>query len=409
MMLRSGLRFFLGMTLFISLAVSARPHAGLSGLGAAADSALTAGTNPAGISRFREKATHVELLAFFSESTWEGRVGGNGPEFRSTNSSEIVVPSGYMVRPINDRYSFGFTILGSGFSDDLGDWPGKYFIQSYDSIYISAFPSLAYRVNDKLSIAGSLAITYSIFDQEKAVANIFDPSYGDGTATLETDGFDAGFGLSMLYQVSDQTRWGLMYQSGSEPTLEGKVKYRGLGPNTEAVLREAGFIGADVEVKSKSPQSVLGGIYHEFNNGHALTADLVWADFSEFQLSEFYFDGEGLVDNEGNYEDIWAISVGYTWPVSSRWMLGVAGMYVDDMIEDDERTVTLRLDSLWSIDAAAEWRWREDRTVQMGFSYMEIGDAPVVTPAIPIVGPSQGKFTRREVIMLRFGLSFGGL
>ena len=65
-----------------------------------------------------------------------------------------------------------------GFSDYLEDWPGRYFIQSYDSIYISAFPSIAYRVSDKLSVAGGAQITYSSFDQERAVANIFDPGIG---------------------------------------------------------------------------------------------------------------------------------------------------------------------------------------------------------------------------------------
>ena len=45
-----------------------------------------------------------------------------------------------------------------GFSDDLGDWPGRYFIQSYDSIFVSAFPSLAYRIDDRWSVAASAAI-----------------------------------------------------------------------------------------------------------------------------------------------------------------------------------------------------------------------------------------------------------
>ncbi len=104
--------------------VAARPHAGFSGLAAAADNAGTAGTNPAGITRFES----------------------------------------------------------------------------------SAFPSLAYRVNDKLSVAGSLALSYSVYDQERAVANIFDPGVADGTANLETDGFDTGFALSALYEMTDKTR-----------------------------------------------------------------------------------------------------------------------------------------------------------------------------------------------------------
>lgn len=139
--------------------LQARPHAGFSGLAAAADSAGTAGTNPAGITRFESSASRIDLITIFSESTWQGQLGEAGPISSSDESSTTVVPSAYWVRPLSDHFSFGFTILGVGFSDDLGDWPGRYFITEYDSLSISAFPSLAYRVNDKLSVAGSLAVT----------------------------------------------------------------------------------------------------------------------------------------------------------------------------------------------------------------------------------------------------------
>jgi long-chain fatty acid transport protein len=273
---------------------------------------------------------------------------------------------------------------------------------------ISAFPSLAYRVNDKLSVAGSLALNYSVYDQDRAIANIFDPGVPDGFASLETDGFDVGFALSVLYEITDRTRWGAMYQSGSEPTLEGKVKFSGLGPNTQTVLQEAGFIGAELEVKSKAPQSVLAGVYHEFENSHALTFDVAWVEFSDFQLSEFYFDGSGIASNEADYEDFFAFSIGYSWPVSPGWMMAVAGLYIDDMVKDEDRTVTLRLDSIWSLAIAAEWQWKDNRQLFASLSYMEPGDAPVNTPPIPGIGSAFGKFTSREVLLLNLGIKFGG-
>lgn len=401
--------FIIGLQLIAPQGLEARPHAGFSGLAAAADDAGTAGTNPAGITRFDSKTSRVELVTIYSESTWEGQLGDSGPEVLTEESGTTVVPSLYLIRPINDRFSFGFTVLGFGFSEDFGDWPGKYFISSYDALNISAFPSLAYRVTDKLSVAGSLAITYSLFDQERAVANIFDPGLADGTATLETDGFDLGFALSALYEISDRTRWGVMYQSGSEPTLEGEIKFKGLGPNTKAVLDEAGFLGADVEVISKTPQSILAGIYHEFENDHALTFDLAWVKFSEFQLSEFYFDGEGIADNGPDYEDIFSFSIGYSWPISERWMLGVSGLYVDDMVKDDERSPTLRLDSIWSLGLAAEWQWTDHRQLFASLSYLAPGDAPVNTPSIPGIGSAFGEYSSRDTLLLRLGIKFGGL
>jgi long-subunit fatty acid transport protein len=110
---------------------------------AAADGAQTASTNPAGISCFSERALNLELPWFSSESEWESTFSETGGQFNSSNSSNTIMPRFAIVQPINDRFTASFTFLGTGFSDDLGEWPGRYFIQSYDSVFVSAFPSLA--------------------------------------------------------------------------------------------------------------------------------------------------------------------------------------------------------------------------------------------------------------------------
>jgi len=60
------------------------------------------------------------------------------------------------------------------------------------------------------------------------------------------------------------------------------------------------------------------GVHHEFINDHSFTVDVSWIDFSAFRLSEFYFDGNALAENDTNYDDVYAVSVSYTWPVSAR-------------------------------------------------------------------------------------------
>jgi long-chain fatty acid transport protein len=89
--------------------------------------------------------------------------------------------------------------------------------------------------------------------------------------------------------------------------------------------------------------------------------------------------------------------------------MSVAALYVDDMVEDKQRTMTLRLDSLWSVGAAAEWQWTEKRAIQIGLSYISLGDAPVTTPEIPGLGSLSGEYTSRELIFLRVGMSVGAL
>jgi long-subunit fatty acid transport protein len=150
-------------------------------------------------------------------------------------------------------------------------------------------------------------------------------------------------------------------------------------------------------------------VYHEFPNNHAVTVDLAWIDFSQFRLSEYYFNGEALAESDTSYDDIYAITTSYTWPASERWMLGVSALATNQMIDDDERTMTLRLDALWSAGVAAEWQWTESRTVKLSVSYMGLDDAPVTTPEIPGVGSLEGKFKSRDTILFQVGMTWGAL
>jgi long-chain fatty acid transport protein len=387
--------------------VSAGPYPALSGITASAEDASVAGNNPAGLTRFDERNTRFDLLVFYSDNTWEGQIG-NGPTFVSNDTSTTIVPSGNLVLPLKNDWYFGFTVLGSGSSDDYADgWPGRYFIEEYSLVYLSAYPSIARKVNDKLSLAASLALTYTQYEQIKAVPN-FDPGFGDGTLKIDADGVEVGFSLSSLYEFSDRTRFGLVYRSEIDAELEGEADFSGLGPTTETILDAAGLLGAPVDIKSRTPQAITAGLFHEFADNGALVFDLIWADFSEFKLSEVYVNGDQLIDNAPEYDDLYAFSVGYHRPVSDRWRIGFGAMYVDDMIDDDQRTLTLRLDSMWAAGFGVEWKWTPTRTVHATLNYIQIDDAPVTSPDVPIIGGVSGVFTDRGTIYLDIGVSFGG-
>ena len=406
-------RLLLVIALLFSAVSSGVAYAGPyplgTGLAASADSAQTASSNPAGISRFSQRAVEGDILLFTSESEWESEFSGTGAQFNSKDSGETTVPRFAIIQPISDKFSTSFTFLGTGFSDDLGDWPGRYFIESYDSVYISAFPSLAWRIDDQWSVAASAAITYSSFEQERAVRNIFDPGFGDGRSKIEADSIEVGFGLSTLYQSSARTRWGLTYSSEINPQRDADNELSGLGPNTAAAMRRLNILDADITIESTSPQSMVAGVYHALPGNAAVTVDLAWLNFSNFRLSDFYYNGQSFARNDPEYNDIYALSTSYSWPVSERWMLGVGGLVTNQMIDDDERTMTLRLDALWSLGLATEWRWTDSRRVKMSVSYMGMDDAPVSTPSIPGFGSLQGKFTSRDTVLLQVGMSWGSL
>jgi len=383
----------------------ARPWPAQTGISATADTAATAGNNPAGMVRFDARANRVELLAFFSDNTWEGQLG-NGPTFTSDDSGESFAPLGSFVRPINEDWYFGFTVLGSAFSEDFGsDWVGRYFIQEYDLINLNAFPSIAYKINEQWSVAASLSVQYTTYEQTKAVPN--DPGLPDGQLTVDADGFAAGFATSAMYQLSDKTRFGLTYRSEIDADIDGNGNFSGLGPITESLLDMAGLLGAKVNITSRTPQGVTVGAYHEFDDGGAIAVDVVWIDFSRFVLSEIFVNGDQIVENSIKYDDIWAISLGYTRPISERWAVGIGGFLVDDMVDDENRTLTLRLDDIWALGVGVEWHWTETRSLFGTFNYIQLGDAPVTSPDIPGIGAVTGVYSDRGTVFLQAGMNFG--
>ncbi len=81
-------------------------------------------------------------------------------------------------------------------------------------------------------------------------------------------------------------------------------------------------------------------------------------------------------------------------------------MFVDDMIEDENRTLTLRLDSLWSVGFGIEWQLNDRRAITAMINYLQVGDAPVTSPAIPGIGSVTGRFSDRQTIWLQVGMDF---
>lgn len=393
--------------LLLAQMADARPYPAQSGMSAAADSAAVAGMNPAGMTRFDERNTRVEILGFFSDNTWEGQLGDTGTTFRSEDSSTTIVPSGNFITPLRNDWYFGFTVLGMAFSDEYAsNWPGRYFILDYELINFSAFPSIARRIDEHWSVAFSLALTYSSYEQTKAVPNV-DPGFGDGTLKVDNDDLTGGFALSTLYEYSDKTRFGLVYRSEIDSDLDGSAEFSGLGPTTEMALEAAGLLGASVNITSRQPQGITGGMYHEFADQGAVTFDVAWIDFSEFILSEIFVNGDQIVENSVNYDDIWAFSTSYSRPIADRWMIGIGALYADDMVSDEQRTLTLRLDDMWAIGVGVEWQWTPTRAINATVNYLQLGDAPVSSPSVGNLGAVTGSYSDRATIWLQVGMNFG--
>ncbi|MGI9291665.1 MAG: OmpP1/FadL family transporter [Gammaproteobacteria bacterium] len=413
------------LILLLTTAVSsafARPQPLKSGMSAQADSAATAADNPAGITRFDSTQVRGDLYYINSESTWESSftgTGGTSPVTVDDTDSDIFAPNIAIVKPLSDKWYFGFSMLAYTVSDEYGDGEGRFVIEDYDLLFISAYPSIAYKMTEKWSVAASLAGTYTSYEQNSRLANLPEPGNpnpSDAKLEIDADGYTLGFGFSTLYEFTDRTRIGFNYQSELDPTLDGDLDFSNLTSTTAAALDFVGLLGSSIDVETASPQRASVGIYHEFENAHAATFDVAWIDFSDFKLAEIYVSGSNDTDYQLNesdfdYDDIWAYIAGYSFPLSDRFTLALAGLYVPEMVDDDNRQITLRIDEIWGAGIGLEWRYSDNLLFDATFNYIQIDDSPVESD--PTFDPDlgfgtvSGEFTDRDFFLFQFGVEWG--
>jgi long-chain fatty acid transport protein len=85
--------------------------------------------------------------------------------------------------------------LGAGLNYD-DNWVGRYYVQETRFLGISFLPSIAYRVNDKLSLGASVNAMLGSYKNNVAI-NTIDPLFGDGQLKLQDSGV-GGAVLSLL-------------------------------------------------------------------------------------------------------------------------------------------------------------------------------------------------------------------
>jgi long-chain fatty acid transport protein len=380
--------------------------AAFSGRSASADSAETASTNPAGMTRMRSPSTTASLALVngfgeFNVDQQQSTPGGD-PD---NDFSPILVPQGYHVRPINEQLTAGISLtIPSGFGSDYGsDWAGRFYTDSYSLVYVALTPALAWRINEQWSVGASLGINYTSSESEVALNTL--GSRPDGRLTAELDGIGTSFGISALWEMSEQTRFGLVYTGETTTDIEGNLKFRNPGPVLGELLNR-GLLPRDLEVEQVLPQRIVGGVYHQLDDGAFITADLGWIEFSKFGAASISLGNARIDIEDGNFNNIWASSIGYGFPVNSQRQYSIGAFYVQQPVDDDKRTLALPLDRIWGLGAGVSLLRDNGQKVDVSLNLADYGKAPVDTGPSPLRGRVVGENNNPYAVIISSAYHF---
>jgi long-chain fatty acid transport protein len=357
----------------------------LSGLVAEANDAESVFTAPAGMSRLEGTHMTVQGMAVASFGSFEvdenrTTIDGGDPD---NGFDPILIPSFYYVRQLNDRWHAGASLtVPSGFGSDYGSrWAGRYETVDFSLVYIALSPAVSYRVNDSLSLGGAVNINYTSSTSEQKIPQPLGEI--DGKLTSDLDGIGVSLTLSALYEFNERTRAGITWTSDADADLEGDVKLRKLGPVLDPIFTNLGLKDIDTEVKNTLPQRVLAGVYHQFDSGSYFTLDGMWMKFSDFSITNLELNGEDVnISTPEIYDDLWAVTAGYGWPVDSRTTYKLGAMYLSQGVDDDDRTFAIRIDAMWAVGAGVSYELSDDRVVDLNFTFLDTGESPVEVESV---------------------------
>jgi len=343
------------------------PSMGVAGAGAnaVASDASTSFHNAAGMTRIKGTelmgtAGLLNATVKFDPDSDTPIPGGDGGD--AGGLAPIV--GGFFVHSLSDKWKLGanlITISGAVLDYD-DDWTGRYLNTEVKLLTMTFYPSIAYRVNNWLSLGGGPQVMYADLEI-KAKAP---PPNGNGKVKIDGDDFAYGFGLGALFEVSDRTRFGIAYQSEIELEFGGDVKFSG------------GAVNADAGVDTKIPlaQFIKVSGYHELNDRWALLGTVGWEDWSAFKEVNIS-TGRGSQKIPRDWHDTWKFAAGVHFRPVDKWLLQLGFSYDSSPVDSDDRTPDMPIDRQIRYATGAQYKWSDRLSTGAQFVYADYGKAKI--------------------------------
>ena len=380
-----------------------------AGGAAFANDASTIYFNPAGMTRVPAQLVggvhYVDPSAKFDGTATDifgGTVsGGNGRDAGENG----VVPNLYITAPLGDGLFAGLGInvpfgLSTKYDDD---WKGRYHAIESEVATVNFNPSLAYKVNSKLSVGAGINIQYidakltNAVDQgslcaptylsleadgilppgSSAACAALTPQGADGFAKVEGDNWAGGYNLGLLFEPSNSTRIGLSYRSKVQQKLNGKARFSSTIPQFAALgLFQNGDINATINL----PQSASLSAWHDLNSKWSVMADATWTGWDNFDELRVKFDSfvqpDSVVDE--NWDDVMRYSVGVDYRMNSAWTFR-GGVAYDETPIPDARHRTPRIpgeDRTW-VSVGLGYQINQSFGVDVGYAHLFVDDPKI--------------------------------
>ncbi|WP_202308570.1 OmpP1/FadL family transporter [Dryocola clanedunensis] len=335
-----------------------------AGQAARAQDASTIVTNPAGMTRLPDRMFTGGLQMM------DGDISYHDDNSRQESPGNVldIFPnaSGFYSQKVNDRLHAGIGLYGNyGLGVDFGNWSGQRLIKKSTMVAMTLSPSLAYQLNDRLSVGGSVNLNYGYLSLIRNVDGHDEKAKDHDWAT--------SYRLGLLMQVTEQTRGGITWTSKTDYDFDvkGKARFPDL-PNTEYSL--------PISAQVRAPQQMMISVVHDLNKNWSLMGDLGWQDWSQFGAPQITVKGE-RVNKNNRMKDTWHTAFGVQYHPSEQWRLN-AGVGFDSTPYRSQSDVALTLPTgdEWRFGTGVQYQITPASNIGMALEYLHMQSSQVQKP-----------------------------
>ena len=399
----------------LSLYETGAPDLGTASAGRAAMAAdaSTAAANPAGMTLLDRSqllsasgamlpTTNFDIAP---QTTTKGTSGGNAGVF---------MPLGgfFYAHKLTSRFWLGVALysdygLGVNYSKE---WVGRYHVTRVALFTGKISPSLAYQVNEWLSVAAGFSFAVGRLTFQSKINNQLPPK-GDGNFSLES--WDEAFGghAGIMLMPLPKLRIGLTYQSPEYYKFGFNPHLSDLGPGLSALQRRIG--GSKINIPLEEPQQVMASARYQILPNWSLLGNVGWQNwsaFGEFPVGVTTSTTQKTVAANLHFSDTCQIAIGQQLRVGEKWLWSAGFAYDSAPVSKVNRNPVLPIDRQLRYGTGIQYELNHDVTVGAAWEFMDAGPAPYSSTrsAPPPLKPStlQGHFSSNYLNFLALNIGW---
>ena len=358
-----------------------------AGSAAVAENASTIFFNPAGMTQLKDREISVGMSAVRPTFKFSDRGSSSLGAFASAGEgndagSWAFIPNAYMSWALTKNLYAGLGIGAPfGLVTEYNDpWVGAAQAIKFDIKTMNLNPSLAYRINDKISVGGGLNYQKMKVEyiRRAAVGPVTPLNVAGTSATLSAENDAWGWKVGALFTMSPTTKVGVSYSWSIKHDLKGDLSVSGPAAGASAALT-TGAAKADVEL----PETFILSVTQHLNEKWEMLGDVSWTGWSSIPKVDIVrtagaLNGVTVQTLDTKFRDTWRFALGANYRLNEQVKLKFGVAYDQTPVQSDQhRLVSLPDSNRTWLSTGAQIKVAKDSLVDLGAAYLRVGESHI--------------------------------